>query len=155
MSADIESVADDGLEFRLTRVYDAPRELVFAMWVEPQHFNKWCHVKDHTVADSGGDVRPGGVWHSVIRAPGGTDHRMEGEYREIVENERLVFTHVWVDDDGTPGVERLITITLADTADGKTELTFHEASFDDVVERDSNQGGWAQVLESLANNLGG
>ncbi|MBO6783126.1 MAG: SRPBCC domain-containing protein [Alphaproteobacteria bacterium] len=139
----------DALTIELVRVYDAPRDLVFRMWTDPEHLNRWCHPKDFTVTASGGDIRPGGAWHSTITAPDGTDYRMAGTYREIVANERLVFTHAWIDADGSAGVERVITVLLEDAEGGGTRLTFHEAPFDAADVRDSNSEGWAEVLDSL------
>ena len=153
MSGHPEPGPQDARTISLTRVYAAPRALVFAMWTDPAHLNKWCHPRDFTIADSGGDMRPGGAWHSTIRAPDGSDYRMVGEYREVVPDTRLVFTHAWIDEDGVPGVERIITIPLDDAGEGRTRLSFHEAPFDDTGARDSNAEGWAEVLENLGGYL--
>lgn len=142
------------MQIELTRVFDAPRSLVFRMWADPDHLGKWCHPKDFTICDSGGDLRPGGAWHSTITAPDGTDYRMAGTYREIVENERLVFTHVWIDEGGQAGVERTITVTLEDAENGGTRLTFHETPFEDADVCNSNREGWSEVLDNLDDYLG-
>ena len=62
-----------------------------------------------------------------MRAPDGTEHRLSGIYREIVEDELLVFTHAWEDEHGKRGHETVVTVRFADQ-DGKTKLTFHQAS---------------------------
>lgn len=153
MSATNQYPADAPLEIELTRVFDAPRSLVYRMWADPEHLARWCHPKDFSVSACGGDLRPGGAWHSTITAPDGTDYRMAGTYREIVADERLVFTHVWIDDEGQPGVERIITIDLEDAEEGGTRLTFHETPFAAADAYESNREGWSEVLDSLKDYL--
>jgi uncharacterized protein YndB with AHSA1/START domain len=66
--------------------------------------------------------------------------------------ERLVFTHVWLDAQGKPGKETLVTITLAEHG-GKTELTLHQTGFKSVESRDGHRGGWTSTLDRLAEYL--
>lgn len=77
---------------------------------------------------------------------------MQGVYREIVEPERLVFTHAWEDKDGKPKHETLVTITFAEH-DGKTKLTFHQAIFESIESRDSHGEGWSESLDRLEEYL--
>jgi uncharacterized protein YndB with AHSA1/START domain len=95
------------------------------------------------------DVRVGGTYRACIRAPEGTDHWMQGVYREIVEPERLVFTFAWEDADGQPKLQTLVTVTFAEQA-GKTQMTFHQATFESVESRDSHQTGWSECFDRLA-----
>jgi uncharacterized protein YndB with AHSA1/START domain len=87
-----------------------------------------------------------------MRSPEGTEHRVRGVYHEIVEGERLVYTWVWVDANGKPGHETLITVTFADYG-AKTELTLHQAIFESVTARDAHRGGWDSALDCLAEYL--
>jgi uncharacterized protein YndB with AHSA1/START domain len=87
-----------------------------------------------------------------MRSPDGEDLWLGGLYREIVEPERLVFTHAWDGKDGKPGHETLVTVTLADRA-GKTELTFGQAFFESVEERDGHAGGWGECFDRLDDHL--
>jgi uncharacterized protein YndB with AHSA1/START domain len=84
-----------------------------------------------------------------MRSPEGADLWLSGVYREIVEPERIVFTHTWLDDDGKPGHETLITISFAERR-GKTEMTFRQAVFESVESRDGHRGGWNECFDKLA-----
>jgi uncharacterized protein YndB with AHSA1/START domain len=83
-----------------------------------------------------------------MRSPDGTDHWLGGVYREIAPPERLVFTHAWEHDEGKPGHETLVTVAFAEQ-DGKTRLTFRQAAFESVADRDSHREGWTECLDRL------
>lgn len=132
----------------LTRTFDAPRPLVFSVWTRPEHLVKWWGPKDFTLPFCQQDFRPGGAYRFCMRAPDGTDHWVWGNYREIVEPERIVFTWFRDDAEGNITNESVVTITLAE-ADGKTKLTLHQAVFKTVEDRDAHNGGWTQCLDRL------
>ena len=143
-------------ELNLERVFDAPRDMVFRMWAEGEHMNKWSCPEGFTIPDSGGDFRPGGGWHAHMRGSDGSDHRLQGVYREIVPDERLVFTHAWLDDKGEPGPETVVTVTFADEdedEDGKTRMKFHQGIFSSPQSRDGHFGGWTESFDKLADYL--
>jgi uncharacterized protein YndB with AHSA1/START domain len=100
----------------ITRSFDAPRSLVFKAWTEREHLVHWSAPKGFTITHSEGDLRPGGAWRACMRSPDGVDLWLGGVYREIVEPERLVFTHAWEDADGKRGHETLVTVTLTEHA---------------------------------------
>jgi len=135
----------DGRELLLTRVFDAPRRLVFKMWTQPEHLAHWWGPAGFTMIASETDVRPGGIWRRTMRGPDGGAFFRHGVYREVVEPERLVFTYV-TDDITGPGQETLVTVTFAEHG-GKTRLTLHQAVFHSVAARDSHQRGWTGCLE--------
>ena len=89
-----------------------------------------------------------------MRSPQGKEQWLQGVYREVVEPERLVFTCAWEDEAGRAGHETLATVTFAEEG-GKTRLTFHQAVFEPVAERDSHQEGWSECLDSLAEHVAG
>src|SRR5687767_10583384 len=127
----------------LTRVFDAPRELVFTAWSSPQHLAKWFGPKNFTLPFCETDFRPGGAYRLCMRGPDGKDYWLEGVYREIVEPERIVLT--WERngaDDPHPG-HTLVTVTFDDVA-GKTRLTLRQATFDATESRDGHQHGWTE-----------
>ena len=136
-------------ELVITRVFDAPRPLVFKAWTEREHLVHWSCPQGFTLTQCEGDLRPGGAWRSCIRSPDGSDLWLGGVYREVVENERLVFTHAWDAADAKPGHETLVTVTFGDD-DGKTMLTFRQRFFDSVESRDGHRGGWTECFEKLA-----
>jgi uncharacterized protein YndB with AHSA1/START domain len=83
---------------------------------------------------------------------GGPDLWQSGVYREIVAPRHLVFTFAWDQEDGTPGHETLVTLTLAEEG-GKTRMTFRQALFATVASRDGHAGGWSSSFERLAEHL--
>src|SRR5947209_11418295 len=76
----------------ITRVFDAPRELVFKMWVDERHLAQWWSPHGFTNPVCKLDARPGGAIRVDMRGPDGATHPMTGEFREIVEPERLIFS---------------------------------------------------------------
>jgi uncharacterized protein YndB with AHSA1/START domain len=139
-------------ELVITRIFDAPRRLVFEMWTAPEHLARWWGPHGSTTISAGMDVRPGGAWSRLMRTPDGRVIRKHGVYREIVAPERLVLTYVTDDLAGNPGTETLVTVTFADLG-GKTRLTLHQAVFESVATREAHHGGWTSCLERLAEHL--
>src|SRR3546814_17868557 len=87
-----------------------------------------------------------------MRSPEGTEHRIHGVYREIVPPEKISFTWTWVDEQGDPGPETLVTVTLeeAGTDGAHTKLTLHHAVFESVTARDAHGVGWSESFDRLA-----
>jgi uncharacterized protein YndB with AHSA1/START domain len=139
-------------ELVVTRIFDAPRRLVFEMWTEPEHLLRWWGPRGFTTISGRMDVRPGGAWSRSMRTPDGSIIRKHGVYREIVAPERLVLTYVTDDLAGNPGPETLVTVTFADLG-GKTRLTLHQAVFESAAARNAHRGGWTGCLERLAEYL--
>ena len=126
----------------LTRVYDAPRELVWKAYTDPQHIVKWMFAQDWETPFAETDVRPGGAFRIGMRP---ADHSeegftFEGEYREVVEPERIV----QLTSDG-----RLLTTRFEDQ-DGKTKLT---VSVEMALSEEDERRGYTQILENLAKHL--
>jgi uncharacterized protein YndB with AHSA1/START domain len=143
---------DEALNLTLTRLYDAPRDLTFRAWTQPEHLRRWSAPHGFTIPFADGDLRPGGAWHATMIAPDGTAHRLVGTYRDIVPPARLVFSHAWLGADGTPGVETRVTVTFEDRG-GRTLLTLVQSGFGSVDSRDGHAGGWTETLERLSEHL--
>jgi uncharacterized protein YndB with AHSA1/START domain len=139
-------------ELTIRRTFNAPRALVFRAWTEPEHLARWSCPRGFTSTGNQGELRVGGAFSAGMRSPQGTEHRLRGVYREIVPPERLVFTHCWLDERGTPGPETLVTVTLTER-DGRTEMTFHQGIFASVAVRDGHEQGWSSCFERLAELL--
>lgn len=143
-------------ELVITRVFDAPRELVFKVWTEPEHLARWWGPRGFTNPVCEMDARPGGSLRIVMRGPDGVDYPMTGVFREVVAPERLVFTAVAEDKDGNPLLEGLTTVTFAEE-DGKTKLTLQTSAVALVAEAaamlDGMEEGWSQSLDRLAEYL--
>ena len=106
-------------EIVMTRVFDAPRRLVFEAWTSPEHLPRWMlGPEGWTMPVCEIDLRPGGAWHFVWRRADGTEMGMHGAYREIKPPERLVSTESW----GGNWPETLNTLVLSEK-DGKTTVT--------------------------------
>ena len=140
-------------ELTITRVFDAPRHLVFEAWTREEHLAQWFMADQFTFVEFRADLRPGGLWRSAMVAPDGESFKAGGVYREIVPNERLVFTHAWEGDDGQPEHETIVSVTLADHATGATLMTFKQAFFKSVESRDRHNGGWGQFFDHLEDHL--
>ena len=147
-----EATLSSELGLVITRVFDAPRRLVFEMWTEPEHLVRWWGPCGFTTISGWLDVRPGGTWSRSMRAPDGSVIRKHGVYREIVAPERLVLTYITDDAAGNPGPETLVTVTFADLG-GKTRLTLHQTAFQSVAARDDHRRGWTSALERFAVHL--
>jgi uncharacterized protein YndB with AHSA1/START domain len=134
----------------ITHIFDAPRNLVFKAWTEPEHLVHWWGPRGFTSTIIANDVRPGGAYRVHMRGPEGDDHWSQGVYREVVEPERLVMTRAWTDAGGKPtSPETVLTVTFEED-DGKTKLTLHQAVFESVTARDAHRGGWNSSLDRLA-----
>jgi uncharacterized protein YndB with AHSA1/START domain len=106
-------------EIVMTREVDAPRELVFDAWTNPDHVRQWMlGPSGWTMPVCEIDLRPGGAWHFVWRRADATEMEMRGEYREVTPPERLVSTESW----GGDWPETINTVTLSEE-DGKTTIT--------------------------------
>jgi len=136
-------------EVVITRVFDAPRSLVFKAWADPKHRMRWWGPHGFTVLSCEMDLRVGGAWRLWMRSVQGVEDRQRGVFREIVEPERLVFTYAFEDENGNPGHETTVTVTFADVG-GKTRLTVHQAVFESVAVRDDHIRGWGESLDRLA-----
>jgi uncharacterized protein YndB with AHSA1/START domain len=139
-------------ELVITRVFDAPPALVFKAWTEPERLAQWWGPKGFQATSRTVDARPGGAWRIGMRSPEGKDHWARGVYREVVDPERLVFTFAWEEPEGRPGREMLVTLTFAEER-GRTRLTFHQAPFETVKDRDEHREGWSESLDRLAKYL--
>ncbi|WP_276353333.1 SRPBCC family protein [Cohnella caldifontis] len=114
-------------ELTITRIYKQPREFVFRGWTDPRLFAKWWGPEGFTNSACELDVRPGGTIRLDMTAPDGTVYPFRGEYNEIVEPEKLVFTGgSFLDGSGRPQLESRTTV-LFDEYEGKTKLTVHTA----------------------------
>lgn len=107
-------------EIVITRVFEVPRRLVFEAWTKPEHVKRWWGLKSHTLPVCEIDLRVGGKWRYVLRAPDGSNHGFSGEYREIRPHERLVYSEGY--EALPPGHDYLVTTTFAERS-GKTTLT--------------------------------
>lgn len=144
------AASDDtaGREIVATRVVDAPRELVFRMWTEPEHIARWWGPNGFTTTIHEMDVRPGGVWRFVMHGPDGRDYQNRIVYVEVTPPERLVYDHV-------SGPRFHATVTFVERGD-QTAVTVRMV-FDTAAERDYTvkQFGAVEGLQQTLGRLAG
>jgi uncharacterized protein YndB with AHSA1/START domain len=152
MSAQAKTKAPAPRELLITRVFDAPRKLVFEAWTDPRHLAQWWGPRDYPASEINADVRAGGRWRHCLRSvEGKQDLWLGGTYREIAPPDRLVFTFAW-EEEGERGLETLVTVTFAEEG-GKTRMTFRQTPFESDNERDGHQWGWNSSFDRLADRL--
>lgn len=153
-SGTAQSRAPRADELLMTRIFDAPRELVFEAFTKNEHLARWQRApKGFTTTVEKSDIRVGGEFRICMHAPDGIDHWLQGVYREIVYPERLAFTHAWLDAEKHPQKETLVVITFADR-EGKTELTLRQTGLPSAASRDGHEAGWASTFDRLHDYLG-
>ena len=136
-------------EIRMTRIFDAPRDLVFEAHSSAEHIKNWWGPRKYEVVSAEYDFRPGGKWRIVHRGPEGNEEGFHGEFKEVVVPERIVWTFEY---EGMPG--HVSTETLAfEEHDGKTTITITSV-YDSVEDRDGmlNSGmesGAAETFDRL------
>jgi uncharacterized protein YndB with AHSA1/START domain len=152
------STKEPRVEVTLTRIFDAPRELVWKAWTDPTMLARWWGPHGFTNPVCEADVRAGGKILIHMKAPDGTVHPMTGMFDEVAEPECLVFRAIPVDSNGTALLESLTTVTLHDLG-GKTKVIVHASAA--PLQPVANQmlkgmeAGWNQSLERFAELVAG
>lgn len=148
----------------ITRVFDAPRELIWKAWTEPETSMKWWGPKGFTCPVCRIDLRVGGAYFNCMRSPEGQDYWSTGVYREIVPTKRLVCTDSFADEQGNivPAthygmsadfpLEMLVTVTFEEEA-GKTRLTLEHTGLPPGEDLDNCRVGWSESFDKLAEVL--
>lgn len=141
------------LEIVITRVFDAPRELVFDCWTQPEHVRRWWGCRGAEMETCDVDLRPGGAYRYVLRMYDGTECGFRGVYSEIIRPERLIHSFIY---DPFPQAPAEITVTFAehDGVTTVTERTLH-------LSKEARDGhlhsgmdvGAAESMERLAEHL--
>jgi Uncharacterized conserved protein len=145
-------------EITITRLFDAPRDLVFQAWTEPDRISKWWGPEGFFAPSVESDPRPGGSLMIVMRGLDGVDYKMTGIFKEVQAPERLVVESTALDLDGKPVLTAMNTVTFQDK-DGKTEVTVHARAVALVPDAAGMLGGmltgWTQSLQCLDDVLTG
>jgi uncharacterized protein YndB with AHSA1/START domain len=143
-------------EIVLTRVFDAPRELVFEAWTNPEHVRHWWGLRSATMLVCEADVRPGGTWRYVTTGGDGAEVPFTGVYQEISAPERLVYTEVYDVEPFNSGEPAVNTVTF--TEEGGMTLTTVTTVYPTKEVRDFVLGtgmehGAAESYDRLAEHL--
>jgi uncharacterized protein YndB with AHSA1/START domain len=134
----------------IKRRFNAPPEKVYAAWTDPEKVKHWMGPGAVEVLSAENDARVGGRYRWVMKAPDGEVHDASGVYREVVPNEKLVFTWAW---KSTPERESLVTIDFKRDGAGTVMTFMHEQFFDEDA-RDRHNAGWTGAFEKLEKYLG-
>jgi uncharacterized protein YndB with AHSA1/START domain len=141
------------LEIVMERVFDAPRELVFKVYTDPEHIPQWWGPRYLTTTVDKMDVRPGGIWRYLQRDPNGNEFAFNGVYREIVTNERLVYTFEFELMAG----HILVETVKFENLNGKTKVTvtslFHSKEDRDGMLNSGMESGATESWDRLAELL--
>ena len=148
----------------ITRVFDAPRELVFRAWANPDHLMRWFAPRGCTLHISKMDFRPGGSLLTCISNPKFGDCWCKSVYHEIIVPERIVCTMAIIDAEGNsiepaavghdPEWPRETTLTVTFAEDhGKTKLTLNQTVSESLAKRTGAYPSWIQMLDRLAEEL--
>jgi uncharacterized protein YndB with AHSA1/START domain len=146
-------MADAAYGIRIRRVFDAPRERVWREWTEPEAFADWFGGPDSDVPleSVSMDVRPGGAWRLTMFAdPGRRRIDWKGEYRDVDEPERLVFT---VSDQPHDERYELVIVVLTDLGAGRTEMQFEQHGFLSPEQYEDAERGWGTFFDRIDERL--
>jgi uncharacterized protein YndB with AHSA1/START domain len=155
--SELTLIAEPGKqEIVITRLFDAPRELVFKAYTDPSLVTQWWGPKMYTIEVEKLDARPGGTWRIVNRDADGNEYWFHGVYHDVTPPERIVQTFEW---EGMPGHVSFETATLEDVG-GKTKVTA-QSVFQSVEDRDGmlqsmqeEEGrGPAEVMDEIYGRL--
>lgn len=146
----------------ITRVFNAPRTLVWKAWTDPKHFMQWWGPKNFTCPFAVIDFRVGGKYRNCMRSPEGKDFWTTGEYRDIIPMERIVYTDCFSDENGNvvhasyyemPGddwpLEMMVTVTFEDL-NGKTRMILRHIGHPAGRMGEMANMGWNESFDKLA-----
>src|SRR5271168_3684481 len=154
-AGDSIDMASDSRAIIATRVFDAPRELVFAVWSDPAHPAQWWGPNGFTTTTNSFDMRAGGVWRFVMHGPDGRDYQNRITFDEVVPPERIVYRHGGGDD--VEPVQFRTTVAFEDL--GKRTRIVMRMDFPSAAERDrvireyGADKGLVQTLGRLAEHV--
>jgi uncharacterized protein YndB with AHSA1/START domain len=129
----------------IKRHLKAPPAKVYAAWTDPEKVKGWMGPGEVKAKSAESDLRVGGRYRWVMVAPSGQELDVRGVYREIVPNEKLVFTWSWL---SAPERESLVTVLLKPDGDGTLLTLTHEQFFDEDA-RDQHNNGWNGALDKM------
>jgi len=134
----------------IKRRFNAPPAKVFTAWTDPEKVKRWMGPGEVKALRVESDPRTGGRYRWLMQSPDGEQHDVSGVYREVIPNQKLVFTWAW---KSTPERESLVTVEIKPDGTGSLMTLTHEQFFDDEA-RDRHQHGWNGAMDNLEKYLG-
>jgi uncharacterized protein YndB with AHSA1/START domain len=132
----------------LKRRFKAPPAKVFEAWTDPEKIKRWMGPGEIVTVRAQSDPRVGGRYRILMRSPNGEEHDVSGIYREVVANEKLVFTWSWKVAPPSEPHESLVTVVFKPDAGGTLLTLTHEKLFDEES-RKRHEHGWSGALDKL------
>ena len=129
----------------IKRRFNAPPAKVFSAWTDPEKVKRWMGPGEVKALSAEADPRKGGRYRWVMKGPDGEEHDVSGVYREVIPNEKLVFSWAW---KTTPERESMVTLTFKPDGDGTLFTLTHEQFFDEDA-RDRHNVGWTGAMDKL------
>ena len=142
-------------EIRISRVFAAPRELVFQAWTQPEMLVHWFGCAAFTTTAAAADARAGGKWRVIMVAPTGDEFPAYGTYLEVRPSDHLSFTHQWekrVAGVNPPQHRTEVTVEFFEVEEG-TRMEFRQTGLASVASRDSHIGGWSDSCDAIHGRL--
>jgi uncharacterized protein YndB with AHSA1/START domain len=158
------ATASADTEVLISYMLNAPRELVFRAWTDPEHLPRWYAPRGCSVVFKQLDIRVGGSFRCCISNPEYGDCWSRGMYYEIIAPEKLVYNLVITNERGEPvdpvavgmdadwPAETLVTVTFAEL-EGKTRITLHQTVSESVARRTGAHPSWIQMFERFEEEL--
>jgi uncharacterized protein YndB with AHSA1/START domain len=137
-------------EITITRVFDAPRELVWKAWTEPDQLAQWWGPRGSSAEKITMDVRPGGTFSVTSVSPDGNEMTVAGVYREVIEPERLVLDEP---AEGSWHEGAVSVATFTDLGDGRTEMVVQTTIHTTDEMRVNAEAGMESTFDRLAEHL--
>ncbi|MET0725590.1 MAG: SRPBCC domain-containing protein [Leifsonia sp.] len=149
-----ETLATSSKHFTITRVFDAPRDVIWRAWTDPAEATHWLHPRGFTtpIESVRLDNRVGGTYAYTMVGPDGSEYSTGGEYLEITEPERLVMT--WGDPDRPDEPQPVLEIELRDRGES-TEMVFTVRGVDGAPGDHNVYDGWVSAFDVLVERLAG
>ncbi|MGY2916091.1 SRPBCC family protein [Bradyrhizobium sp. USDA 3262] len=155
MTTQIDQNSTEKPVITMSRVFDAPRDVVWKAWTDPKHVMQWWGGEGFTSPVCEMDVRVGGAWHQIMQFPDGTKITMDFVYTEVDPPKRLSWRNAVTQPNGPPSL--LQTLSFEDLGDGRTkwDLVALAESFEqrDIAARMGFAGMVTQGLDRLAKHL--
>lgn len=140
-------------EITLTRLFDAPPEIVFLAWTDPAHLAHWWGPAGFTNPVCEVDARPGGKLRIVMRSPSGSEHAMRGVFEQVVPPELLAFTNIAVDEADQPIIDGFTTVKFQrDGTKTRLTVTTRGRALTEIARGylKGMETGWSMSLDKLA-----
>jgi len=133
----------------IKRRFNAPPAKVFQAWTDPEKVKRWMGPGEVKALSVESEPRTGGRYRWVMQAPSGEQHDVSGTYREVIPDQKLVFTWAW---KSTPERESLVTVDIKPDGAGSIMTLTHEQFFDEEA-RDRHNRGWTSAMDKMEKYL--